>query len=35
VVEEPDGTKVVRQKAPAPDPVARKPSEFACDSPNE
>ena len=30
IVEEPDGTKVVRQKAPA-----RKPSDFACDSPNE
>lgn len=33
VVEEPDGTKVVRQKAPPPKAV--KPSEFACDSPNE
>ena len=30
IVEEPDGTKVVRQKAPA-----SKPSDFACDSPNE
>jgi hypothetical protein len=30
IVEEPDGTKVVRQKAPA-----QKPSDFACDSPNE
>lgn len=30
IVEEPDGTKVVRQKAPA-----KKSSEFACDSPTE
>ena len=29
-VEEPDGTKVIRQKAPA-----KKASEFVCDSPNE
>ena len=30
VVEEPDGTKVVRQKAPT-----REASDFVCDSPNE
>jgi hypothetical protein len=35
VVEEPDGTKVVRQKAPADRPSDRKPSDFVCDSPNE
>jgi hypothetical protein len=35
VVEEPDGTKVVRQKAPADRPPDRKPSDFVCDSPNE
>ena len=35
VVEEPDGTKVVRQKAPADRPRDRKPSDFVCDSPNE
>lgn len=31
VIEEPDGTKVVRQKAPA----KKSTSEFACDSPTE
>ena len=31
IVEEPDGTKVVRQKAPTKTSTA----EFACDSPNE
>ena len=35
VVEEPDGTKVVRQKAPAPKAANSNPSEFACDSPTE
>ena len=30
VVEEPDGTKIVRQRAPAP-----KAADFACDSPDE
>ena len=36
IVEEPDGTKVVRQKAPT-KTSRTKPStaEFACDSPNE
>ena len=31
IVEEPDGTKVVRQKAPA----KKSTAEFACDSPDE
>lgn len=37
VVEEPDGTKVVRQKAPPPkSPDPKKPTaDFACDSPTE
>jgi len=35
IVEEPDGTKVVRQKAPAKNTDTQKPAEFACDSPNE
>ena len=35
VVEEPDGTKVVRQKAPTDRPPGQKPSDFVCDSPNE
>jgi hypothetical protein len=37
VIEEPDGTKVVRQKAPAPKSAPKSApqsaSEFACDSP--
>jgi len=35
VVEEPDGTKVVRQKAPAPKPETKQAAQaFACDSPD-
>ena len=33
VVEEPDGTKVVRQKAPAKKTDTKTSSDFACDSP--
>jgi len=33
VIEEPDGTKVVRQKAPVSTAATKSASEFACDSP--
>ena len=35
VVEEPDGTKVVRQKAPTETAPKEKASAFTCDSPDE